>query len=193
MFILDGKQISSAAPFTVGDVNYPQNWIALASPADRLAIGITEVAEAPMPDTFYALVRPDPDHPGQWLTTPYTANEMKPRLESYSRQKCSDRMNAGIVQTIGPDTFTIRTDETTRNAFFNLRLIQERPGAPIHTPYDFGSKVVALTEGILLDIEQKMEDRAHDCLVTQLNLQAQIAAGSVTLKDQIDAAYNTVL
>jgi hypothetical protein len=193
MFLLNGRPISPDAPFTVNDINYPANWIRIASAADRAAVGIVEIDEAPRPDGFYEMVNPDPDNPGQWLITPYTANEMKPRLESYSRQKCFDRMNAGIVQTIGPDTFTIRTDETTRNAFFNLRLIQERPGAPIHTPYDFGTKVVALTEGILLDIEQKMEDRAHDCLVTQLNLQARIATGSVTLKDQIDAAYAAVL
>ena len=193
MFILNGQPISPDNPFTAGGVNYPQNWIRFATPAERAAVGITEVVEQPKPDEFYNMVSADPAQPGYWIVTPYTPEQMKPRLEAYSRQKRIDRTNAGVTHTIGAEVVTIPTDQATRDVFFSYRIIQERPAAPITTPYDFGTKVVALSEGALLDIEQRMEDRVHDCLVTQLNLQASITAGTTTMKEQIDAAYAAVL
>jgi len=192
MFLLNGTPIPPDAPFTTGDVNYPANWIRLSSPADKAAIGMTEVIEQPRPDDFYASVAADPVNHGQWIVTPYTAEEMKPRLEQYSREKRIQREHAGVEHTVGADTFQIPTDKATREVFFNYRIIQERPAGPIMTPYDFGTKVASLSEGTLLDIEQKMEDRVHGCLITQLNLQASIAAGTTTTKEQIDAAYAAV-
>ena len=192
MFILNGQPISPDNPFTAGGVNYPQNWIRLSTPAEKAAIGMTEVVEQPRPDDFYQGVVADPVNHGQWIVTPYTAAEMKPKLEAYSRQARINRELAGVTHTIGAEVVTIPTDQATRDVFFSYRIIQERPAAPITTPYDFGTKVVALSEGALLDIEQRMEDRVHDCLVTQLNLQASITAGTTTTKEQIDAAYAAV-
>jgi len=192
MYLLDGKTLSADMAFTHGGFNYPSNWIRLSSPADKAAIGMTEIVEQPRPDDFYASVAADPVNHGAWIVTPYTPAEMKPRLEAYSRQARINRELAGVTHVIGPDTFIIPTDPPTREQFFNYRIIQERPAAPINTPYDFGTKVVALSEGTLLDIEQKMEDRVHGCLVTQLNLQASITAGTTTTKEQIDTAYAAV-
>ena len=45
MFQLNGNPISPDTAFTVGDIQYPANWIRLASPEERAAIGITEVAD----------------------------------------------------------------------------------------------------------------------------------------------------
>ena len=42
MFILDGKPLSPDVAFTTGGVSYPANWLRLASPEERAAIGITE-------------------------------------------------------------------------------------------------------------------------------------------------------
>jgi hypothetical protein len=192
MFVLNGQPISPDIPFTHNGVAYPSNWIRLASPSERAAIGITEVVEAPKPDEFYAAVAPDPANPGQWLSFPYNADQMKVRLKDYSRGKRDQRAGAGVSHAIGADTFMIPTDVATRDVFFSYRIIQERPGAPTTTPYDFGTKVIALTEPQLLAIEQQMEDRIHGCLTTQLNLQAQIEGGTVTVKEQIDAAYAAV-
>ena len=193
MYLLDGSTLSADMGFIHDGFQYPTNWIRHSTPAEKAAIGMVEIVEQPKPDDFYQSVVADPVNHGYWIVTPYTPAEMKPRLEAYSRQKRIDRELAGINQTIGTDTFVIPTDQATRDKFFSYRIIQERPAAPITTPYDFGTKVVALSEGTLLDIEQKMEDRIHDCLVTQLNLQTGIANGTITLKDQIEAAYAAVL
>ncbi len=46
MFLLDNKPLGLDVPFTTADgTQYPANWLRLASPAERAAIGITEVAD----------------------------------------------------------------------------------------------------------------------------------------------------
>ena len=50
MFLLNGTPISLDVEFTTPDgTRYPSNWIRLASPAERAAIGITE---APDPENY---------------------------------------------------------------------------------------------------------------------------------------------
>ena len=54
MFQLNGNPISLDTAFTLDGTSYPANWIRLASPAERTAIGITEVADpATWDDRFY--------------------------------------------------------------------------------------------------------------------------------------------
>jgi hypothetical protein len=56
MFILDGKPLAPDVPFTDPEtgIQYPANWLRNASPAERIAIGITEVPDPPYYDQrFY--------------------------------------------------------------------------------------------------------------------------------------------
>lgn len=54
MFLLDGKPLSPDVAFTHEGVQYPANWLRLASPEERAAIGITEVPDPPYYDQrFY--------------------------------------------------------------------------------------------------------------------------------------------
>ncbi len=54
MFMLDNKPLGLDVPFTHADIQYPANWLRLASPAERAAIGITEVADpVAYDDRFY--------------------------------------------------------------------------------------------------------------------------------------------
>jgi hypothetical protein len=55
MFILpDGRPISPDVAFTLDGIQYPSNWLRLASPEEREAIGITEVPDpAPYDQRFY--------------------------------------------------------------------------------------------------------------------------------------------
>jgi hypothetical protein len=45
MFLLNNKPISPDTAFTHEGIQYPNNWLRLASPEERAAIGITEVAD----------------------------------------------------------------------------------------------------------------------------------------------------
>jgi len=54
VFLLDGKPLSPDVAFTHNGVQYPANWLRLASPAQRAVIGITEVPDPPVWDQrFY--------------------------------------------------------------------------------------------------------------------------------------------
>ena len=54
MFLLNGNPLQLDVPFTHDDIQYPANWLRLASPEDRAAIGITEQADPVRPDDrFY--------------------------------------------------------------------------------------------------------------------------------------------
>ena len=54
MFILNNKPLALDTAFTHADIQYPANWLRLASPEERAAIGITEVADpVPYDDRFY--------------------------------------------------------------------------------------------------------------------------------------------
>lgn len=54
MFILNGQPLSPDVAFTHDGIQYPANWLRLASPEERAAIGITEEPDAPTYDQrFY--------------------------------------------------------------------------------------------------------------------------------------------
>ena len=53
-FLLDGKPLAVDVPFTVGDINYPANWLRLSTAQEKKDLGITEVADDPVYDSrFY--------------------------------------------------------------------------------------------------------------------------------------------
>ncbi len=54
MFILDGRPLSPDVPFEHDGISYPANWLRLATPEERAAIGITEEPDpAPYDQRFY--------------------------------------------------------------------------------------------------------------------------------------------
>ena len=54
MFLLNGQPLAVDTPFTANDIQYPANWLRLASQAEKEAIGITEVADpVRASDVFY--------------------------------------------------------------------------------------------------------------------------------------------
>lgn len=54
MFLLDGKPLAVDTPFTANEIQYPANWLRLASAEEKAAIGITEVPDpVRADDRFY--------------------------------------------------------------------------------------------------------------------------------------------
>lgn len=54
MFKLNDKPLALDTAFTHNEIQYPANWLRLATPEERAAIGITEEADAPgYDDRFY--------------------------------------------------------------------------------------------------------------------------------------------
>ncbi len=81
MFILDGRPLSPDVPFEHDGISYPANWLRLASPEEREAIGITEQPDpAPYDQRFYWGPDLPKDHAQlveQWTQqTRHTANTL---------------------------------------------------------------------------------------------------------------------
>lgn len=54
MFLLNGQPLAVDTPFTANEIQYPANWLRLASAEEKSAIGITEQADAVRADDrFY--------------------------------------------------------------------------------------------------------------------------------------------
>ena len=69
MFLLDNRVLQLDTPFEHDGTSYPANWLRLATPEERAAIGITEVVEQPRPDDrFYWVSGPNLD--GSWTANP---------------------------------------------------------------------------------------------------------------------------
>ena len=51
----DGQYINEGQAFTIGDVQYPNNWLNLSTPEEKLAIGLEEVIATNQPanDQYY--------------------------------------------------------------------------------------------------------------------------------------------
>jgi hypothetical protein len=91
MFILDNKPIQIDTPFEHDGVQYPANWLRLASPEDRAAIGIIEVVEQPRPDDRFYWVSQNPD--GTWTAIPKDLAGLKVTWKAQFKQTAWTLLN----------------------------------------------------------------------------------------------------
>jgi len=75
-FILDGRFLPLDTPFEHDGTSYPANWLRLATPEERAAIGITEVVEQPRPDDRFFWVS-GPNDDGSWTAIPKDLDGLK--------------------------------------------------------------------------------------------------------------------
>lgn len=75
MFILDGQPLNPDLPFEHDGIQYPANWLRLATPEERAAIGITEVPDYPRPDDRFYWCSQNPD--GTYESIPKDLNVLK--------------------------------------------------------------------------------------------------------------------
>lgn len=76
MFLLDGKVLQLDTPFEHDGTSYPANWLRLATPDQRAAIGITEVSVQSRPDDRFYWVS-GPDDNGDYTAVPKDLAELK--------------------------------------------------------------------------------------------------------------------
>lgn len=84
MFILDGKVLPLDIAFEHDGVQYPANWLRLATVEEREAIGITELPDYPMPDDRFYWVSQNPD--GTWTAIPKDLDGLKTTWAAQMRQ-----------------------------------------------------------------------------------------------------------
>lgn len=85
MFLLDGRILPLDTPFEHDGTSYPANWLRLASPEARAAIGITEVVEQPRPDDRFYWVS-GPDDNGDYTAIPKDLDGLKATWKAQFKQ-----------------------------------------------------------------------------------------------------------
>ena len=75
MFLLHGSPLQIDVPFVHMEIQYPANWLRLASPEEKTALGITEVADQVRPDDQYYWVTQNAD--GSYTSTPKDLAQLK--------------------------------------------------------------------------------------------------------------------
>ena len=95
MFQLDNKPLALDTAFTHNEISYPANWLRLASADERVAIGITEIADAASyDDRFYWGV----DNPKQ-LEDEIVIAEEGQDFPSYEQKGLKSQWSAQIKDT----------------------------------------------------------------------------------------------
>ncbi len=84
IYKLAGKTISPDNAFRHEGIQYPANWIALATPEQLEAIGITVVEEQPRPDDRFYWVTANED--GTFTATPKDLAKKKEELVAHTKQ-----------------------------------------------------------------------------------------------------------
>ena len=112
MLKLNNKPLSYDRAFTHADIQYPANWLRLSSLEERLAIGITEVADAPTWDQrFYWGV----DNPKQLDDKTETVDGVEVKTTGLKTQ-WSDTQTAIAAALLAPsDWRVIKAKETGTN------------------------------------------------------------------------------
>ena len=83
-FLLDGKILPLDTPFEHDGTSYPANWLRLATPDERAAIGITERPDYPRPDDRFYWVSENPD--GTWDAIPKDLAGLKATWSAQMKQ-----------------------------------------------------------------------------------------------------------
>lgn len=83
IYKLDGKPISPDTAFRHDGIQYPANWIALATAEQREALGITEIEEQVRPDDRFYWVAQNED--GTFTTTPKDLAQKKAELVAHTK------------------------------------------------------------------------------------------------------------
>jgi hypothetical protein len=83
-FMLDGRILPLDTAFEHDGTGYPANWLRLATPEMRAAIGITEIVDQPRPDDRFYWVSENPD--GSWNAIPKDLDGLKVTWATQFRQ-----------------------------------------------------------------------------------------------------------
>ena len=75
MFLHEGQRLNLDLPFTIGDTNYPPNWLRESTPEMRAELGIVEITWGPRPDDRFYWVQENMD--GTYTTSPKDLTQLK--------------------------------------------------------------------------------------------------------------------
>ena len=159
MYVLDGRRLNYDAPFTVGNITYPANWLRLSTLEQRKALGIIE-----RPD----MIEPYYDQRFFWAVDNPKALEDTAVLDSEGNE-------TGSTQT-GLKTLWVKTQKDTAA---NLLLLTDwYITRKSETGQAVPDEITSMRSAIRAACEQR-EGEINDCTTTA-ELAALIREGRLT-------------
>lgn len=129
IYKLAGKTIPRDTAFRHEDIQYPANWIALATPEQREALGITEVEEQPRPDDRFYWVTENGD--GTFSTTPKDLVKKQAELVAHTKTIAGNILNQTDWKVVREVETGKRVDDVTSLYRSTIRIASDTHEANI--------------------------------------------------------------
>jgi hypothetical protein len=154
----DGQTVMIDQPFDMAGIQYPDNWLRLLTPSERLAFGAVELPEPPTFDGRYYSA------PG----VPHPLDQCKAQKRSEVAAKRWERENAGVK--VGGKRFA--SDERTRTVLIGARIMAKEDPA-YATDWKFADGFVALSATELVAAADAVGAHVRSCFAAE---KAHVAA-----------------
>lgn len=123
MFVLNGKKLTPGMPFTIGEgedaIQYPGNWLQLATPEERAALGIKERPDPVRPDERFYFVTENKD--GSLTVTPKPREQVNEMVWGWIKAERDRRAVGGFPLAIDGVTKWFHSDTFSRTQHLGLK------------------------------------------------------------------------
>lgn len=168
----DGQTVLIDRPFDMAGIQYPDNWLRLMTPAERLEFGAVELPEPPVVDGRYYSA------PG----VPHALDQLKAQKRSEAAAKRWERENSGIV--VGGRAFA--TDERTRTVLIGSRIVAKED-ATYTVEWKFADGFATLTASELIAASNAVGAHVRACFAAEA---AHVAAIEALAEQQAVIDYD---
>ena len=154
----DGQTVMIDQPFDMAGIQYPDNWLRLLTPSERLEFGAVELPEPPVVDGRYYSA------PG----VPHPLDQLKQQKKSEIAAKRWEYEHAGVE--VGGKRFA--SDERTRTVLIGAR-IMAKENAAYSTDWKFADGFAALGALELIAAADAVGAHVRSCFAAE---KAHVAA-----------------
>lgn len=148
----DGQTVRIDQPFDMAGIQYPDNWLRLMTPSERLEFGAVELPEPPVVDGRYYSA------PG----VPHALEQLKVQKRSEAASKRWERENAGVE--VGGRNFA--TDERTRTVLIGSRIVAKED-ATYTVEWKFADGFATLTAAELIAAANAVGAHVRACFAAE--------------------------
>lgn len=181
MFLLNGQRLPEGAPFVHDGVQYPANWLNIASAEAKAAIGIIEVQEQPRPDDTLYWVSDNGD--GTFSAEPKDIDT----LRAMWRDKLKARRDIAQFGGMSLNGLTLQTDIDSQTKYVGAAVAAMLDGAYTVQWKTGDGTFVELSAGQIIGISQAVREHVQHCYDNEAVLAAEIeSAGDLNSLQSID-------
>ncbi len=183
-YVIDGQHVPGWTAFVHDGIQYPPNWLDLASSEERAALGAVPVVQQERPDDRYGVVNPDPAVPGAWTFVAFPTEQLKERLCAHAAAARYAKETGGIAFNGVP----IRTDRESQAMVSGAHsLVVDRPEKTIK--FKSAGGFVELDAATMTAIARAVGDHVQECFAIEADVAGKIMSGEIATYDAVEAEF----